>query len=335
MNLTSYISQKVVRDRIRQAYDRPESVGPREPLVSQQIGTDPRLIGTAFDYLLRFHVERLNPGAISKTWVSEAVVLAIEKALANGRPIRVQDSSKRINGKMCEIYGADEDPGTTARKVRNAFERARTEYRRYISGGPLRRELLSSCCVLARLDWMFRRGLDFGGLSGKWNTCKESELIELRQLLAAVDPGLFAASKRCVLNPRFQTNLLAADGDLLIDDKIIEIKVVSRYRQDQRDWDQLFGYYALYRHAGVEGVHRNAQIRHLGIYSARFAKYQEIDISGEQFEKIEKLSKWMIGRLQCDKAQWDARAAKWATVAKPIATEASLLGETYNTKRGT
>ncbi len=323
MNLTSYISQKVVRNRIRRAYDRTESVGPREPHVPKLPGTDPRLIGTAFDYLLRFHVERLNPGAISGTWIAETVGLKIGKDFADKGYLHVQVGTACINGKQERIYGADEDSAGTVRRVRLALEHARTEHRRYISGGPLRRELLISCCVLVRLDWMYRSGRD---LPSDWAAYEESDLIELRQLIEAVDPSLFKASKRCVLNPHFRTNLLAADGDLLIDDKIIEIKVVSRYRQDQRDWDQLLGYYALYRHAGVEGIHRNAQIRHLGIYSARFARYQEVDLSGEQFEKIEKLSKWMIDRLQRDKARWDATAAKWATVVKPIATVASLWG---------
>jgi hypothetical protein len=176
------------------------------------------LIGTAFDYLLRFHIERLNPGAISGTWISETVVLVIEKAFSNGHPICVQVHSARINGKMYAVYGSDEDPGATVQKIRNAFERARTEYRHYISGGLLRRELLLSCCVLARLDWLVRSGRY--DLPGNWANCEESDLIELRQLIEAVDPCLFKSSKRCVLNPRFRTTLLAADVDLLIDDRI-------------------------------------------------------------------------------------------------------------------
>lgn len=313
MNLTSYISQKVVRDRIRRAYVRPESIGPRELLVPQQIGTDPRLIGTAFDYLLRFHIERLNPGSVSQTWIAETVVIAIEKALTNGWPARIQVDtapSPTTHGKTCAVYGFDKNPVRTARKIREALELARTEYRYYITGGPLKRELLLSCCILARLDWVSRGYCSFDiCLPDNWAAYEEPDLIELRQLLEAIDPSLFKASSRCVLNPRFRTNLLAADCDLLIDDRIIEIKVVSRYLQDQRDWDQLFGYYALYRHAGVEGVRRNVRVRHLGIYSARFAKYQEINLFGKQFEEIEKLSNWMIDRLQRQKARLKAKMA--------------------------
>lgn len=198
------------------------------------------------------------------------------------------------------VYGKDENPAGTLAKLRDALEAARADYHAYVAGGPLTHKLLISCCTLAKLDWAFRSG---HGLPYDWCSPDGRELLELQELIGVVDPEIFTARTRCILNPRFRTDSILADADLLIDDRLIEIKVVSRHAQDQRDWDQLFGYYALHRIYGVEGVHRSTRIRRLGIYSARFATYQEIHLIGKQAEKAEELSRWIAGRLESSQPQ--------------------------------
>lgn len=143
----------------------------------------------------------------------------------------------------------------------------------------LTRSLLLACSILAKIDWINRghellvpKGLD---------EFDDTMLDELERLIAVVDRDIFAARSICVLNPHFQRDTNRCDADLLIDDRLIEIKVTTQYRNDPREWDQLFHYYAWFRLAGIEGARPDVCVRRLGIYSARFARYQEIEIEGE------------------------------------------------------
>jgi hypothetical protein len=127
----------------------------------------------------------------------------------------------------------------------------------------------------------------------------KTTLKELLRLLQVVKPDLFLAQTRSILNPVFPAGrvLGGADGDLLIDDRLIEIKVSERRRPDLRDWDQLIGYYCLYRIGGATGVDRRVKIRRLGIYSARYANYYEIEIGHKQETVAHSFIKWLSSKL--------------------------------------
>jgi len=179
--------------------------------------------------------------------------------------------------------------------LRGAIQIAKRAQEEYIETGLLKEEMLRSCWHLARIEWAFRQagGYLFLILPKDWELVDESGITEISDLIGIIDPKIFTATKRCILNPNFSSRLLRGDADLLIDDRLIEIKVTKSFLQDQRDWDQLLGYFAMYRMGGIVGLHRNVRIRHLGIYSARFARYQEIDLAGAQLDRANKLSEWI------------------------------------------
>jgi len=76
-----------------------------------------------------------------------------------------------------------------------------------------------------------------------------------------------------VLNPIFgpeASQLLSSDGDLVLDDVLIEIKTVKNFKVDRRNFDQLLGYYTMYRIGGIRGMSPNNHISKLGIYFSRY-----------------------------------------------------------------
>ena len=68
-----------------------------------------------------------------------------------------------------------------------------------------------------------------------------------------------------------------ADCDLVIDDAIIEIKTVKDL-EFSRDFNQLMGYYTLYKIGGIDGMKKRAKINRLGIYYSRYAKLYYINL---------------------------------------------------------
>jgi len=142
------------------------------------------------------------------------------------------------------------------------------------------------------------------GLPLEWDVPPDKAVEELRSLMEIINPDLFRAKKRCIVNPRFASPIILADADLLIDDRLIDIKVVKSPYQDRQHWDQLFGYYALHRSCGIAGLNRNVRIRGLGIYSARYASYQQVDLVGEQLVRAERLSEWINARIEKIAEKW-------------------------------
>ena len=73
MSLTSFLRNKDVQERFRQEFRKPKFTAKKD-LLAPPLTKHYSLVGTAFDYLLRFYVERLNPNAITKKWVAEFAI---------------------------------------------------------------------------------------------------------------------------------------------------------------------------------------------------------------------------------------------------------------------
>jgi hypothetical protein len=77
-----------------------------------------------------------------------------------------------------------------------------------------------------------------------------------------------------LLNPTFgeASHLVGgADIDLVIDDVMFEIKTTQKLELTRDYFNQLMGYYILYRIGGIDGMHPQHKITRLGIYHSRYA----------------------------------------------------------------
>ena len=73
MSLTSFVGNKDVRERFKQEFPSPK-FSVQKPLLAPPLTKHNILMGTAFDYLLRFYLKRLNPQAVESRWVAENAV---------------------------------------------------------------------------------------------------------------------------------------------------------------------------------------------------------------------------------------------------------------------
>lgn len=301
LGLSSFVREPGVRQRIRRIYSRPATRTLRlEPSLPR--GKDSKLIGTAFDYLLRFYLERLYPHAVTGRWFAERVVENFELDVRHGHSIHVQSGeapSSNDSRRTVAVVRLIEDAKPVVVEIQKLLNTARSNHRTYLSNGIVSTDLLRSCCILAKLDWIER-----GGQSGKFvparlNEIEHSTIEELRELLARVNPMVFHSESRCILNPSFPSAepIGGADGDLILDDRLVELKVTYSRTHDWRDWDQLVGYYIMHLLGGVAEFRHRFKIRRLGIYSARFATYSEIPIDTVVEKKALDSLSWFRAQL--------------------------------------
>jgi hypothetical protein len=130
VSLTSFIVRPEIRAGLRAAIKRPV-FKVDVPMLAPPLTTNYRIVGAAFDYLLRFHIERLNPEAKTAAWVAAAGLLLLRRS----RP---------------DVFEA----------AGGYFLQARKHYLKYIQNGVVTDELISGAIRLAYLDVVFRAGAD-------------------------------------------------------------------------------------------------------------------------------------------------------------------------------
>jgi len=248
MSLKSFLKDKEVKKKFRDTFPKPRSPI-KKIILAPPITKNHPLIGTAFDYLLRFYLKRLNPKSIDGRWVAESAFFG--SSLGFGRQ------------------------WTLAEKI---LKNAKRNYRAYLKTGEIKGALLKSCLLLAQLDGVFR-----ANVSNNLGIIDKNDILDLKKLISIVDPNLFKAKELCLLNPTFgeASNMVGgADADLVIDDMLIDIKTSKYSELSRQSFDQLIGYYCLYEIGSVKMVGRDPaklislpkrhRIRRLAIYYSRF-----------------------------------------------------------------
>ena len=220
------------------------------------------LVGTAFDYLLRFYLKRLNPNAIDKTWVAEDAVRQIPGTFGWASPYSIFGRSWYQN-----IHG----------KSLVALHQAKKLYAEYLKLGQITKEILRSSILLAQLDKIFREGR----LDKNFGDVDENDIVDLENLIHLVSPNKFSVKNICLLNPTFgkASELVGgADADLFIDGLLIDIKTTKYLKFDRPMFNQLVGYYLLHKIGGIGDLPGNYEINKLGIYYSRHGELFTFDI---------------------------------------------------------
>lgn len=269
MSLYSLIhDREYIRDGFRARVRRPE-VKLERPLLAPPLTTNYRIVGAAFDYLLRFLLQRLNPCARTRSWVAEHGVWGIS-ALQHGE------------------YDLDENrliihEHPKQKKAESYLRDARREYDAYLKSGRVTDKLLSATLRLAHLDVAVRAGpekVDWRALQ----SLSPDDISDLRALVRLVDERTFTTAHTCILNPTFSvaSSLVGgADADLILDDCLVDIKTTKEPRLDIRDFYQLIGYWLLIGLGGIDGAeHKFKQhdISSLGIYFSRFGYLWKVPV---------------------------------------------------------
>lgn len=260
MSLTTLITEPEVKAQLKKMIRRPDFDGGRK-LLAPPLTKHYSLVGTAFDYIFRFYLKRVNPQAVERSeWIAEDAawyMFAGVVDIVNGR-IEV----------MPELAtNPDEyDLGVQARRI---VTEAKENYRSYLKTGKVTDQLLRSAVGLAKLDVIDRTGrLDLVDLAD----VDKRDQDDLQQLVKVIPAGDFKERAICILNPTFgeASRLVGgADADVIIDDTLIEVKTVMKCQLLSKYLHQLAGYYCLYRIGGVNGMPVDKPLRRLGIYFSR------------------------------------------------------------------
>jgi hypothetical protein len=239
------------------------------------------LVGVAFDYLMRFYLERLNPGAITKQWVAELALLSL--SLWEEPPAVLVDGSGRVRVLLEPIEDLDipkpkPKDAETVEKICWMIEQAKADHARYLDSGQITDSLIESALRLAQLDFIFRPGY----IDEKLGYVHREDVDDLRRLISLVEPQLFKTSRLCILNPTFGEGsrlVGGADADLVIDDALIDIKTTKYLKLTRDHFHQLIGYFVLHTIDGVDGPTRKPKVSKVGIYFSRHAYLYTLDLS--------------------------------------------------------
>jgi hypothetical protein len=226
------------------AYLRNLVATPRLPSPPPALLAPPRsrnygLVGAAFDYLLRWQLQRATPHARTRRWVAEA---AIGRLPAPQRPQAI-----------------------------GLLQHAKDQHARFLDHGNLTEELCAAAIGLAQLDTVFRSGRGRAEIGAP---PLPQDLADLRALLAAVPASLARPLDRCLLNPTFGEASGAvggADADLVLDDMLVDVKTTKNFKLERMAFDQLIGYVLLARLGGIDADPEPSKaITQVAIYFARY-----------------------------------------------------------------
>lgn len=242
MSLTTILRNIEIEKRFKEEIKYPVIKSNAAPLAPPQT-KHYSLVGTAFDYLLRFFIESINENVNTRQWVAFIGLDNIRKKYSN------------------DVYQTGKDILSSAEK----------NYIKYLDTKAVTNEMLRDVLRLAKLDIFYR-----SGCLNDLNEVDDADIEDLKCLYSLINQDEWYANDECILNPTFnKASILVggADADIIIDDMLIEIKTTKKLELNKKYINQLVGYYILYKIGGIHGtknLEEDIEILKLGIYFSRF-----------------------------------------------------------------
>jgi len=266
VSLTSFLENKDVKEKFKQEFPSLK-FSVQKPLLAPPLTTHYFLVGTAFDYLLRFYLKHLNPQAVESRWVAEnaVTVLFMHK---DGFAIHSDTGEVEVVTQLMP----DKADVAMFHKIKRILLDAKNAYQLYLKTGETNKSLLASALLLANLDIIYRTGRfeDYVEL----DTVSDEDIKDLTNLIKIVPAAQFKTKKVCLLNPTFgeASKLVGgADADLVVDNTLVDIKTTKKLQLPRKYFDQLIGYYCLYWIGGISGLPQDYEIKNLAVYFSRHA----------------------------------------------------------------
>ena len=239
MSLTSFIKNKEVRELFANEFKKPRGKIAGEikaPPLTNHFG----MIGTAFDYLVRFYLKYHNPKAKEHTWVAE------------------------ISCKLTEV-----NPSVHKKAVKN-LKFGKDTYSKFLKNGVLNEDILKSAILLAQLDPIYRAGY----VDENMGIVDKDDIQDLRNLISLVNIEDFKVDSYCLLNPTFNEGSMlvrGADADVVIDNQMIDIKTTKKLEISREMFNQIIGYYVLGKIGGIGKEQIDiSNINEIGFYFSRY-----------------------------------------------------------------
>lgn len=268
MSLTHYLNapeHSLIRQKIRSEFTRPAfnlKTKIKAPPLTKNYG----IIGTAFDYLLRFTIEFHNKN----------------KTIHNIQWLA--DTSFRTLMKKSKFLSV----------LQTRYTRAKNNHTKFLKNGRVTSELLADTLFLAKLDLYFRTGMLAPDLFRE----NPLDLKDLKKLHSTINISNFLFKKKCFLNPTFgkgSSMVGGADADIILDDTLIEIKVTKELSLDRKHLNQLIGYYILAQIGSINNKVDGKLIKRVGIYFARHGALWTIPVLAiGTASKFDSFKNWLV-----------------------------------------
>ncbi len=230
------------------------------------------LVGTAFDYLFRSELKRLHPDAIEdRLLVGEKSVELVRKGIERDGYYKARNWVL-----LREDLGIMEEAATRWRNLREEF----------LKTGDLTDEFLEATLSFARLDELFRSGY-------YRNPTKEidrRDVEDLRRLYEIIPEDVKNHAKSVILNPDLSNSFVCADADLILDNRLIDIKTTKHFRLPLDYWAQIVGYLVLARRKGIK-------LNRVGIYFSRYGKLWTVDVGPREKEALSRIEQTLWAGL--------------------------------------
>ncbi len=297
MSLTEFISIPEIRQWLSEQFTMPSVKTPVDMQVEPK-SANYGLIGTAFDYLLRFKIKQLNTSASTKPWVAEVALNTIPqdydetelKAMSKSRgiPIDILRDFEDLKIKR--------QPDSLRTKVEKLITEANQIYNNYLESGIMNDDVIRSSVHLAQIDPIYRANY----IDPNMGKVDNIVIQELKELIAIADDNLFIAKKHCFLNPTFgiaSREVGGADADFIIDGCLVDIKTTKSSKFTRELLNQLVGYYLLNEIGGINGK-RNVEINTMGIYFSRYGSLCKFPVNQLINENFSSLVKWFRKKMK-------------------------------------
>jgi hypothetical protein len=251
------------------------------------------LVGTAFDYLLRFELQRLAPHAVAERWVAEYAPDIIWRRTETGAV------------GLDVFFDADPDnympPEEVAERARRIVTEAKAAVAAYVKSKTPNRakqtDLAAYAIRLAKLDSVHRAWR----LDPWFEEADPEDVQDLLDMLAIVPFDVLLHKEVLLLNPTFKDSSLlvgGADTDLIAGDLLVDFKTTKRSEMQVGDLDQLLGYYLLARNQRRTDP-TFPPINRLGLYYCRHGYLWSMDaavwMNHPQFPDVEE---WFFRRAK-------------------------------------
>lgn len=246
MSLTALIkNDKELRDKIRSAFSRPK-LEKNKPLLAEPLTKNYALVGTAFDYIFRFFLEKINNSSNpSQVWIAERGISLFGE----------------------EVFEIGSEIIKNVKELKEEF----------IQTGNLSEELIRQTLRMSYIDIVYRAPV---GIEDIGKDVGKADIEDIKNQFSLIDEKLFRSEEICLLNPEFgeATRLVrGADADFLIDKKLIDIKTTKNLQLQLKDFCQIIGYLMLHRISGID-ERKDVEIDQLGIYYSRYGYLFLFDI---------------------------------------------------------
>jgi hypothetical protein len=284
----------------------PEVVAKFKPLrpklprkIDAPVKAEPRtnhhpLVGSAFDYFLRFELQRRAPHAIARRWVAEyAPEIAWRKTETGYVGLDLL-----WKGDLQNLLSADYlPPQEVAQWCHRILADAKQAVATFIKSEAPSREMLASLAEhairLAKLDPVCRGA---GRLDPTFREADPEDVQDLLNLLSIVPFDALIHKSPLILNPTFQesASVGGVDADLVAGDLLVDLKTTKTGEMKAEHLDQLLGYFLLARRQRLvdpsfPGIER------LGFYFSRHGHLWTQDASvWTRHPEFSELESWFL-----------------------------------------